>query len=384
MSEKATIYPKVRPIQNRHIRWITFTLLIAVYATLLLLSLSELNPDWLAYKIIYESGGAWLSEQGRDPLFLAINSLSLLVLGPTGYEIYRALIAIYFGAIITLAASGKLIENRSIRWPSTAFLVALIYIGLTRFTIQIREGIACTLIIIAMGLFSKPSDKTYALTNKKNNTNSTRRAVAWIALIAATQIHISTLTILALALIAWFGLPDKPSDRTIENRIKATWIGGTLLAVAVMAQLKLGGNLEVLASNTVGDRLFEARNTSIQQIVLWIIYGLISIMLYREAGIAKREHLADSATVAFLRLLTGPAATISTASIIAALILEISPLYVSNYVRLLYLFLALALVRISAITNRPKRIIAAGVFLILDQIRTVTESIYIYFGIDLF
>lgn len=363
-------------------RWTTFILIVAIYATLLIISLSELNPDWHAYRLLYESGGAWLNEQRRDPLFIAINSFSSLFFGPNGYNTYRVLIAVYFGAFITLAASGKLFNTRSDRWPSTAFLVALLYLGISRFTIQIREGLACSLIIIAMGLFSKPRDNPHTPISASLRF-STKRVAAWAALITATQIHISTLAIFILALVAWISPPKSAQDKILKYRIRATWIVGALIAITALIQLKLGGNLEVLASNTVGERLFEQRSVSIQQIILWAIYGLISIMLYREAEIARTNHLIDSSTSAFLKLLSGPAATISAASILVALILEISPLYVSNYARLLYLFLALALIGLSTTTKRPKRIIAASIFLIIDQARSVAESIYIYFGINI-
>lgn len=107
------------------------------------------NADWLGYEMLYLSDGGWLADQSRDPAFLALLDASRQILD---YESFRVAIACYFLAFtVWFARAWRSRGVNDTYFLSFAPLLPLLY---PRFTVQIREGIAITLILAALTIYS--------------------------------------------------------------------------------------------------------------------------------------------------------------------------------------------------------------------------------------
>lgn len=121
--------------------------LLAFVALNLLYFVGEVNSDWAAYEYLYESGGGWLSDRGRDVGFLRLVEV-VKVFGT--YELFRFLIAAYFFAFaVWLFKRWRYYHtNKTYLWAFAGLLPLLI----PKFTVQIREGLADTLMLVAFTL----------------------------------------------------------------------------------------------------------------------------------------------------------------------------------------------------------------------------------------
>jgi len=351
------------------------------FGGLLWLSLSELNPDWLAYRLIFESDGAWLGESGRDPVFLGLNTLMIAVLGDGGYETFRLLVAVYFFAFSLAFVTGRLSAPAISRAGPLSLSLAFIYLGFARFTIQIREGLAITVVMFAIALFQKAERRTHALGIEQGF-----QCLPWLLMLLATGIHASIgfvfLVMLTGRWVAGFGL-DVAIPVQAQRR-KVLWLIATIVAIAITVQLKFGGALDDIASETLGDRLIEQKDVTAAQFLFWGIYGVVCWVVYREARAGITSASRQTPIEAFLLVLAGPATFAIYASIIAALSFGITGLVISSYARLLYMFLALSIVYLASGGRRNWRVTLCCAFLLIDQMRNIADSISIYFGVDLY
>jgi hypothetical protein len=109
----------------------------------------ELNADWESYRWIFDDG-AWLRDQNRDTAFLAFIDAAKFV-GFSEYEYFRVLVILIFTAFTAL-----FLKYWSVRAVPKGWLfsyLAVIPLFLPRFTIQIREGLAMCLVLIAITIF---------------------------------------------------------------------------------------------------------------------------------------------------------------------------------------------------------------------------------------
>lgn len=368
---------------GRHPLWLTICMIV-IFSALLHLSISPLNPDWLSYQIIYQFDGVWLSEQGRDPAFLAFNSLISSVIGPDAYELYRVVLASYFLIFVAVVTFGLIFTIHARGWGCVALGLALTFLGFTRFTIQIREGIAVTLIVFGMACFAKAAHR---LSPRASNTRAFQRALrstgGWCFLVTAAFIHISAAFLCMIAVAAWWLAHRETGNKFALKRLWTIWAVSIGLAALAVLQLIFGGALESLISDTAGDRLVEIKPLNALQLVLWSLYGLACWTLSREMRVNIRTGVVSGMYAAFLQILAGPATAVTLGSIVVGLLMSVSPLFITNYVRLLDLFLALSLLSLAAVGERHLRLIFVGIFLMANQIRAITDSISIYFGVNL-
>jgi hypothetical protein len=353
----------------------------AFFGALLWLSLSELNPDWLAYRLIFESNGAWLGESGRDLAFLGLNSLMSVFLGEDGYETFRGLMAVYFFVFSIALVTGRLSTLKGSRKSWLSFSLAVIYLGFARFTIQIREGLAITIVMIAIALFQRNEQRACA-------PDATLRGqwLPWGLMILAAGTHASMGFVLLIALagrwVAGSGASAQPALQA--GRRRAVWIVAICTAILITVQLKYGGALDEIASETLGDRLIEQKDVTASQFAFWAIYGLVCLVVHRQTRIAVHTSSRLSQFEATLQVLAGPAMFAVYFSIIAALSLGITGLVISSYARLLYMFLALNIIYLAILGRRSWQLTLGCAFLLLDQMRNIADSISIYFGVDLY
>lgn len=145
------------------------------------------NADWLAYQYLFEDAGGWLANAGRDPSFLALLSFSAY---GTDYDGFRTIVGLYF-----VVFSWWLIA----RWKQFAVVdryvlsyLTVLPLLLPRFTVQIREGIAITLVLAAITILWR-----------KEATGRRGRIAALALTGAATSFHGGAAVFLAMMLVPW-------------------------------------------------------------------------------------------------------------------------------------------------------------------------------------
>ena len=119
-----------------------------------------MNPYLLACRDLHDPRMA--ADQGRDPLFLLLMGSMSALLGPDGYESFRIVLAAYFAVFTYWLLRGRHVpaDGRRHRWP--LLLLGLLPFVAPRFTIQIREGLALTLVLVGLVLLTRPSSATVA------------------------------------------------------------------------------------------------------------------------------------------------------------------------------------------------------------------------------
>ncbi|HEY5994801.1 MAG TPA: hypothetical protein VIU46_09425, partial [Gallionellaceae bacterium] len=303
-------------------------------------------------------------------------------------------LALYFMVFVVLLSAGRILRINPAGGGYLSLFLALIYLGLARFTVQIREGLAISLVIIAFALFVKHSSKQKTdlpgAVRKINIGRVLKTGVAWFLLLLAGMTHAGTLLVLLIALASWWA-----TERSVRGhgtalgrarswRMRLLWMSAFVLAGTIVIQLYLGGAIQSFAADTVGDRLVDVKPLSLDQLGLWILYGVVCWLVFREARAGVVEGRISGIPATFLRVLSGPALMAIYASIVFALLLAITPLVISGYVRLLNMLLALVLVCLAVIGRRGWLMVMVSMFLIMDQIRSIADSISIYFGVKIF
>lgn len=382
---------------------------VCALAWLIHFSLSELNPDWGAYQAMYDSGGAWLAEAGRDPAFIAFVAFSYSVLGGDGYEAWRTWLAAWFVLFSFVMACGRVIPSsgmlagRPVELSLWAIAIGLTYLGCTRFTIQVREGLAISIALIGLGLLIRHhqawvQESTPPPDAEEAGASALGSGLGWAFLAVASLMHLATASLLVVALAArWVAAadpgeanldgqaaadPSSSDQQGMADRISALWalaIAGLLIAVL---ELGTGGLLETVALDTAGDRLAVQREVTLEVVGLWALYGVVCFLLQRESR-AQAAALGRTLAAAFLRVLAGPALMGVYALVIACLALDVSTLVMTNFIRLLHLLLAVLLVMLALSGARAWLVCLAGAFLIADQVRSIVQSISLTFGVDL-
>lgn len=376
------------PKSIEYISWGLGVLSIILFGTLLHFSLTILNPDWLSYRLIYEAEGAWLSEQGRDPAFLMLTAFLENLFGPQGYEAYRIFFALYFLVFIGFLSSGYIFKFKRKNYGHLFLMIAIVYFGFTRFTIQIREGIALTLVVLSLALVAKRShDQARSFLRRNGKPSSQGLLLMGVTLplfVVAALVHLATLSVLLIYLAGlWVTRREivvngRPLPSSAESwRLSLVWILAFLFAGMSVMQLYLGGSLGRIVAETVGDRLADAKGLSAPQLVFWGLYGGACWLINRETRAILKQKQVVGTFASFLQILSGPAITATYMSILLALILAVTPLFIVSYVRLLHMLMAIALLCLAVTGQRRWQMSAVGIFLIADQMRSILESISI-------
>lgn len=164
--------------------------LIAAVGSLFLFS-GILDPDFEAYRLIYESAGGWIAAQARDPFFLLV----IKKFAPNfEYEFFRYIVCAVFGfGLFRLAQN---IENA--RVEGFGFLQALFLTPfiLLKLHVQIREGAALLLWLIA--ITGQDGDPVLQRGNWK----------FWLIAAISSLIHLSVVVWWAATFLFLFKRPD--------------------------------------------------------------------------------------------------------------------------------------------------------------------------------
>jgi len=105
--------------------------------------------DWQGYRMIYDSGGAWLARDGRDLGFVFFVDRAFAVFGDGGYERFRFVLGAAFVGFAGWLAWIAPAQRIGI-WQIPAVAAVVLAAFLLKSSIQIREGLAFGLVIISV------------------------------------------------------------------------------------------------------------------------------------------------------------------------------------------------------------------------------------------
>jgi hypothetical protein len=324
---------------------------------------------------MYESGGAWLADQGRDPVFLTLLSLANRRFGANGYEQFRFVLSIYFLVFALLVALGRVVEVEAGRLLRPQLVLAIISFSLARFTIQIREGIAATLIVFALAALGRADCTT-------NRSRQRRCIAASLALLCGAMLtHAGTAVVVAGFLLA---LMFRGRGELPRRRLQLVWVVISAVGTLFLLGLVGGGLVGQVVTGSYGDRVFEAAVLTFPKIVLWTCYGLVALVIARAVKqlIGARKLTGRVAAVA--AVVSGPLMATALVSLYVMLLLQAPTIVVNSYARVVVLLLGTNLILVAAKSSASTTLSACAIFLMIDQMRVILESVYLYYGLTLF
>jgi hypothetical protein len=363
-TQAALVAARPKRRRTQWARWPTW-LGAAFVATLVFTLTDLLNPDWFGYQVIFQEQGGWLSDQGRDPLFVAICRFGAWVFGAEAYDEFRQAVGVYFVVFTALLCSGRVLVRPPAplrqQWrDGFALLLLVVLFTSTRFAVQIREGLAMTLLLFGLR-HCQLAPRKFAI------------ALAWFG--AAVLTHAGTAPLmLALTLAMFLAARSRRSRRDFARQI----------ARLAPAALALGGAvawivLNISSSTSLVDDLYgDIASTSSgwqAKVVYWSVMGLAAWVVAREA---LRAH-ADQDTPPVLRnfvAVLGCWLLPGVYALIVGLLLGAGPLTaVSGSARLLQMVLALLILMVVMRGRSRWSLLAVTALLAADQIRVFSESL---------
>lgn len=361
---------KDRPVYRVLGPWRGAILVTLFFWAIIYYSFSPLNPDWLAYQSIYESGGAWLSEQGRDPFFLFIVNGSRSILGANGYVDFRLLIGIYF-AVFSGITYKNICRNEPIRFKHAVFVfLALLNLFLSRFTIQIREGLAVTILLMGIYLHFNETRKPRLLT----------RIGSFSLILLSALMHsiIFIFFIWFLFQYLFYKHIKNASDLFQKKLTRAMLFVFILMVLYVLLKIL---DVEGLLQKDIGDRSSVGVEVSWAKYIFWSFYGLVSIFVYRKMSTILSPGGRGLKLKIGLKFIAGPVAAIIYFLIMMYMATNGSAAVISTLARIYYLILGMSLLYVSINTNLNFIYFLVILLLLVDQVRIIGDSILMHFGV---
>ncbi len=313
---------------------------LLVLSAALFVASGKYDPDYTAYRAIYELGGSWLSAQGRDPVFVYLTDFLSSVMP---YEQFRyALSGVFAGGLVYLAV--KLANSTATRFGfvQAMFLTPIV---LLKFHVQIREGMALLLWLIAVA-----------------NQTSPRYTRFWVLAALSSAIHVGVLPLWGAAtLIKWSREP---------NYLRAAYV--TFLVFALYSLASIPGSSEILLSpffdvnQIVRDTGF-GLDISGPKLAYWSLFTVLpAITLFTFSRSAWR-YGADISILGMVGTY-GLLAFFPVAAV-GGVILQVGEAQFANALRVAATLMALLAVQLSM--TRPKHPLTwlIGMFAIADTIR---------------
>lgn len=341
--------------------WLSFRALlcVALVALPVLLITDFINPDWLGYKILYEQEGGWLADQGRDPLFVALVGAGRAVFGEDGYSSFRFALAVYFLGFSYLLCIGRVLPISQTVSSFTSIAIALLMFATTRFSVQIREGVAMTVALYALA----PLLRTGALPLR-----------SWFLVVVSSLIHVGTGLFLTAILMS-YGLA-RGGILAVQRpqRMQGWWFGafltGGLLALIV---LKIGNTGE-LVDSLFGDR--ESTDASaLSKIAYWTGMGVVCFLSARGACRAYNTPLDSLRLRIFVRILASVLLPAIYGMTVMQLLSSGPPVMISDTTRAMQMVIGTLILLISLRRRLSLPLAATSLLLIADQLRAIYESL---------
>lgn len=330
--------------------WLTASLSVLALAVPVLALTGLLNPDWYGYAKIFEEGGAWLADQGRDPLFLVLMQGAIALFGADGYDDFRVALGwgfITFAGWLGLGAGWQRAPGSAIGGVGLA--LAVVNFGWTRFTVQIREGLAMILVLLALRWAS----------------HDRHRTLTTLLLVGAALIHSGT----ALVLLGWLvALLTTPSETNDSRHLGLGLAGGFVLGLLAFIGFDAGG-----AATDLFDRTEQAEAEGLSKALYWAVLGTCS---WAAASAAATAHAGDPSTlgraVRHWSWLLMPAVF---GLLLAEFATDQSLVVIAATARALALFNALLLLLAALRGHWSWSAGAATTFLLIDQGRVLVQAL---------
>ena len=354
--------------------WMTCVVACIGVSAILWFSLSPWNPDWLAYQILYESKGGWLAAQSRDPLFILLIAGANVIFGLDGYDCFRNALSLYFILFTAAIALGKIFPLSKYRWLFISMPFVLMSLAFARFSIQVREGLATTLIILGIACIAHADSMRFCVKRKAI------KLLALVLLACAASIHLGTIIFFVVAIcVFWITV----STKTMRIRKHLVMIGLLILGFFQFI-LSLSDRLIAHAAIVfLDDRSIERPTLDSGQLILWGGYGLICYYLSVTVKNLIKTGQISGQLALFIRLISGPVTFITITSIYVLLLTLASTLQIVFYVRTLHLLLDVTLLVVATRSVRVLPIVLISVFFMIDQTRAVIKAVAIYYGISI-
>jgi hypothetical protein len=340
------------PSQLRHAS--SLGIALAVLGWGLLSFVEAKNADWLAYQYLFDEAGGWLANAGRDPGFLALLTVTSQV---ASYEGFRVLVGLYF-----LAFTWWLVGN----WKGLAVVdryllsyVAALPLLFPRFTVQIREGIAITLVLAALTILWK-----------RETAGRSGLSLALTLMCVATAFHGSAavFVVLLMAPRAWLFLFGRGS---LLFALLVLSVGAFMLVGALSV-----GLLDAAAVSIVqlvwGGFVSLENEASADKGAYWLIRCALAIYLI----VAARPVIAQAprSLAAFLRLSTYMVMPLLHLMVLYLLFGGHSAYLTSSAIRMLNMVVLLLLAIIGFRARKSLPLLAVVLFMLLDQIRVLVSN----------
>jgi hypothetical protein len=227
--------------------------------------------DWNGYQAIYDRGGGYLVNQGRDPLFGWIMDRAFDVLGSGAYETFRFGLFAIFTLIAAIIAScgvfeGSLIFASVLVSVDTFFLKGLV---------QIREGLAFAAVMLPVALLSAKG--TVGIT------------ISAIGSVAAAFIHAGTSALLLVWILALClrSLPIGPSGVRLLPRQLTTIAVASGITIALFINQNAQSLERILRQ--LGVTADESVTAGTWKYLYWVAMGIIVIIIRAQVTTPHRE-----------------------------------------------------------------------------------------------
>lgn len=319
----------------------------------MLVFIGEMNADWLAYEYLFNSGGGWLSDQGRDHGFLFLNEAAKSYIS---YEAFRIIFGLYFLAFVTWFTRRwrPHLANDTYLWAYAGLLPLLI----PKFTVQIREGLADTLILVAF---------TFLFERERNYCGIKALWPTILLLIAAATIHSGTLIFSGGLVIAY---ATYTLTKRFSQRYEALF---PVLITVISAFLFLyfadwDSLLRTAAENVLGDLPEEQADTEFAKAAYWTVKCLAVLFLAWNVHITQFKQRIFSIFIRYAVYAILPALQL----IVVYLIFSGYPKFIDSaavraYHTVFYVVFALA-----SLTTKAKPTTALiALFLLVDEYRAM-------------
>jgi hypothetical protein len=267
-------------------------------------------------------------------------------------------------AFSALLASGRVLGHGPRRPALTALAVALLLFAATRFTIQIREGLALTVALWSLRAIWTPEG------------TPPRPGWALVGLVLSSLIHAGLALLVAAFVGAWlFGGALSPAGRPARGR-SAPWS----LAVAALLAGGLLMALTLLTGRAAGaiDMLTEGRETvsgaSSAKFVFWTGIALCMGTIAAAAARAFDPGQAGQPLSGFVRWLAIGALPALFGALYVQLLWDVPAVLISGTARSLQLVSGLLMILL--VLRFPVRAVTVGaaLLLLLDQLRVGVEA----------
>jgi hypothetical protein len=326
-----------------------------------------MNPDWVGYLTIFNDNGSWLAEQDRDAGFLILITFFKSLFGANSYLLFRQILNLYFAGIVFFLARGKIIEFSENRSKLFYIFLAIIPLVVVRFPIQIREGIALTLILFGLRFFFKNVWDNDVASHRKRNT-----AFVILFFTLSALVHSGTGVFLALYLASMFFSFAK---RTSKH---AYGIGYTFFKVIIFSAAFI---VPLYYSFAIGSfinefGLYVQDNATLNgsKLAYWIFYGVIVFFVRREMLKYSRTIQPQTQRV-FIELIGGTILITNYTFCFVSILLQFPATFVSVLLRTLNLLICISLFLLAIHHKNNKVVWVTSLFLIVDQFRVLNESI---------